>query len=502
MNETAAAANRVYDGLIRDEDKVLARRLFLRLVRLRPTPEKAGPGDNASATTTEFDAVPASRGALHDRGDPDRVDTLVTAFADAGVLRVTAGETPAADQITLRSVVVMDRWDRMKAWMGERREIRRRADAWNEAPDATPVLGRGGRFVHRIIDAFATATDTARHRLYRHFPRLDFAAAAREKLLRGEDLEDARTYHDRSGVERDYIEESRFEEKRSEARNRLLLGLFGILFVAALVGWCVSLVSLGYARQETRAAKDAQSKADATAYEALNRLRLSSLRVLIRGWADVAAARSDATARSEADLAIARARWISLTSQTPLKSALESAINVPQVTDRVNSIVRRPATDDSHNFEQLGEDTGSFIRDVHRIRDELLDQEPMYDALVAVRETAFDIVRLTARRAAEGIAGSKPTTEISPFVREFWKQYWGEMLLVESRTVEGKMVAFGTLLNTVWPAYRTKSREPVAPGQPKPELVDPTLAKALLDALKDLEDALNEEQRRPFTKRS
>ena len=78
-----------------------------------------------------------ARAGLHDVGPAEAVDRLVAGLAAAGVLRVTPGESLAADQIALRATELMTDWHTLKRWMDERLMMRRRAADYASRPGPT-----------------------------------------------------------------------------------------------------------------------------------------------------------------------------------------------------------------------------------------------------------------------------------------------------------------------------------------------------------------------------
>src|SRR5262249_33672976 len=91
----------------------LVQRVLRRLIRLRPA-------------ESEVDPVSASRASLHDlpRVGAAEVDPIINELAAAGVLHVTPGRKPEADQVTLRPVVLKLDWQPLHSAMESRREFR------------------------------------------------------------------------------------------------------------------------------------------------------------------------------------------------------------------------------------------------------------------------------------------------------------------------------------------------------------------------------------------
>jgi len=180
-----AAADRWLAGL-EPQDEAVARCVLLRLVRLGPDGQT-------------FEPVPNSRAALYDvLASSEAVDRVITELAKARVIRVTRGDSPEAERVQLRTKDLLTSWETYKKWLDHRRAFRELAESWNRA-------GRPA-----------------------------------DKLLKGEELEEAQTYQDRNAAERKLIDDSRYVERQKTERDRLLKTVFGILAIFALSGWGVS----------------------------------------------------------------------------------------------------------------------------------------------------------------------------------------------------------------------------------------------------------------------
>ncbi|MFI5461187.1 MAG: peptidase M12 [Isosphaerales bacterium] len=185
VSMAASAADRWLAGL-QPQDQAVARCVLLRLVRLGPDGQT-------------FEPVPTSRAALYDvLPSSEAVDRVITELAKMRVIRVTRGDSSDAERVQLATKALLTSWGTYKKWLDKRRAFRELAESWNRA-------GRSA-----------------------------------DKLLKGEELEEAQTYQDRNAAERKLIDDSRYIERQKNERDRLLKSVFGILAIVALSGWGVS----------------------------------------------------------------------------------------------------------------------------------------------------------------------------------------------------------------------------------------------------------------------
>jgi hypothetical protein len=219
------------------------------------------------------------------------VDRVIDGLAAAGVVRVTNGETPEADQVALRSAALLDAdpaspsyWRTLQECLHERSTFRHDAEEWyrQAAQDYQDVLGRHRRwFVSGLVNLLTWVGGHLQRwgawlRRVLRLPRL-----ARANLLAGDRLDDVRTYHDRNDTERRFVEVSRFHELEDQKRNRVLVAVFAGLTAFAVVGWAAAL---RYAHQERaqryktqvqRDALDMQMTAEATSNHGISVLLMT-----------------------------------------------------------------------------------------------------------------------------------------------------------------------------------------------------------------------------------
>jgi hypothetical protein len=199
--EALRAAQTAADAWLRDAggDRDLARRVLLRLIRLRPEGE-------------EFDPVPTVRIALSDLDSPERVTAVLGKLVELGVIRRKAGEIPDLDQFSLRAPEQSGEWATLTEWKKGRLRFRSAVTAW-------AALGRS--------DAF---------------------------LAEGEQLDEGRRYHDRNQAERDYVIASAYQQARRLERadaDRRAKWIWRSTTLIAVLGWSLAWVGCSDARRET-----------------------------------------------------------------------------------------------------------------------------------------------------------------------------------------------------------------------------------------------------------
>jgi hypothetical protein len=414
LGESAAAADRVIESLT-GEDADLARRLILRLMRLRPE-------------GTEFDAIPTSRAAMQAFGDSAAVDRIIERLAATGVVRLTPGENPAADRVALRSVDLRGVWPRLNEWMDARVAFRNLASS-------PPREGGIGRLQDSVM-SWLTKQLASVSRFFVRLRRRVVPAPMTEVSER--DLDDAESYHDRNARESEYLRQLRDRRRRINEANRALVWLATILFAVAVVGWWL-------ARSQAKLATTNAEKAQAQTTLAEDRLKLSSLRQVCRAWAEVI------NARSAEQLQIAKFRWESLTGQGIVKGSLAGGIDLEQLGifadaayQQQNALPGKPSANPTEAYHL------QLMAKIRNVRNELLARDTVLPSLEKAREVAFETVKFCIKNTNELLVDKKrPYADAAPFIREFWNQYWGDMILVEGGEVANAMVNYGNVVNAV-----------------------------------------------------
>ena len=114
----ADTAEQVVQAMSR-EDRQLAQRLLLQLVRIDP-------GSN------RFLPAPATREELHSVGDAASVDRVLNALSQAGVVRI-APAANGGESVELASEALLGRWPRLSSWLEQRRRLREAARFWDKS---------------------------------------------------------------------------------------------------------------------------------------------------------------------------------------------------------------------------------------------------------------------------------------------------------------------------------------------------------------------------------
>jgi hypothetical protein len=361
----AAAKADEWLAALPDQDRVTARRVMLRLVRLQTDSQR-------------FDPVSTVRGSFYDLDDPKRVNAVIDGLAKAGVVRVTPGDVPELDRVALRSPKLIKEWAAYAGWLADRRKFRDAVVAWD----------RAGR-----------------------------RASA---LLSGDQLEEAKSYFDRDGLEREFIEQSRRLEWRINERNRILKWVFGGLAVVALIGWTFALVSLFRAMKDRHTLKEKQ--------------QLTNIRLFVRGLGELTAA------HTPPEKVIAQARWKALVSQ--FNNDRQGAAPLFDLhLDEIEGCATCPGGPKWPSAD--------FLDRVRQLRNPLLKNEQLSLTLSAMREVSFSMVKLSTTKAVETLQRGEGYIAVEPYAREFWTQSSGEMLLVEGKQVEAAMDDFGDSLKAI-----------------------------------------------------
>lgn len=325
-----AAADRWLESLT-DEQRLTARRILLRLVRL--------PSDKSN-----FEAIPTSRTSLHDvHVDSALVDQMIAGLAQSGVVRVTPGSSTEVDQVALRSADLVTSWATYSRWLKERLDFRQRAESWSQAQrlgHTSPELERG--------------------------------------LLQGNDLEEVRSYHDRNPQERKYIETCWLRERFKSESNRRWKWIFGILLA---VSFCCLLFANNRWREaiaQREAAKDALKKLELSVKSeqaAKDDALLAAAAAKMAASAAEQAKDEAAVARDEAEQALKQAIESQQREQEAKKESIEVLESLIDEKQRMligqNSEFLKKYT---QRLEVLKNEPGS--QEIMPVRDPMLPQTP------------------------------------------------------------------------------------------------------------------------------
>ena len=165
------------------------------------------------------------------------MDRLVRRLDAAGLIRVSPPDAAGVAWVSLRSPEVMTRWDTLKGWTDERLQVRQRADEWFARTRDAPATSGWSMRLLRLLSAVGARMSRVGRAVVKLLPTGWWPRALADDLLAGPALEEARRYHDRTDVERQFLEASRAREQLTNDRNRAFMGLFGVMAVFAAVGW-------------------------------------------------------------------------------------------------------------------------------------------------------------------------------------------------------------------------------------------------------------------------
>ena len=225
----ARSADAFYDELI-PEDQIAARRLLLRMVR---------PGDGLEVTSSRV-----RRATLEIGGEArDRIDRVIGKLVAARLVRQTAGETPADDQLEVAHEALVRNWPRLVGWLEDervalaaRRRLEAKANEWLR-------LGRGSgglldeiqlRDAERWLlgpDAAYVGYNEALHALVQS-SRDAIDAARRDAEQQQLELARAQAVAD---IQRRRAEEQAQVSRRSRRLVAVLLGLLALTAAAMFV---------------------------------------------------------------------------------------------------------------------------------------------------------------------------------------------------------------------------------------------------------------------------
>ncbi len=396
------------------EDRNLARRIALRLTRLQPE-------------GSQFDAVPTVRAAFHDLDTPERVDTVLDGLAGAGVVRVTRAEEPRMDRVSLRAAELLTTWPALAGWLGERSRFRDGAAAWEAGNKPAEML-----------------------------------------LVAGA-LDEARNYHDRNRVEREFVIDSAYRQERElelAVSNRRAKWIFGILAAVAAgiavvcwFGWqravkdaaeqkseqlFQEMVNSGKLITEEQQTQDAVKRADDAALELDARKknqRLANLARVIRALAEVGT-------YSGEERRVALWRWNGIVDSYPSGDEFRKYLQKYDVP-----LDNLPEDSDAKRIQDTGRKALNIARALKNETDQIPDSDTVR-AREAMRKVAYGIVEKASNRAVEAYGSPKATSAEAiamamPAVKEFWVLYWGEMGMFEGGVVIDAMRAFGDQLKVI-----------------------------------------------------
>ena len=346
------------------------------------------------AQANTFEPVSVSRSTLWALGPAEKVDAVIDALATVRAVRVTPGTERSGDSLELRYAALARVWPRYADWLERRKGFREAVQYWAQHK------GESGQ---------------------------------KAALLSGELLREAEKYNDLTGEEEAFIEASRGKEAEAAQHYRFWLRVFMVISVVAIVATVAAV--WGWIKEDVARNKLRKANAALTAKRQLTYVRLTLrargelLAAFTSPELEIAQERWDALAKARKGMPAAQ-----LTGDSQVLKALYECGDGGAVSQGNSMLLSADVIGGVRQYRN------SILMDDKAIRDQLSPN------LKAVREISFRMVTLSATKTLNGLNAHIPYSEVKPYMREFWTQYWGEMLLVEGPEVEDAMEAFGKSL--------------------------------------------------------
>jgi hypothetical protein len=410
--ETIACATQDADRWLQslsEDDRALVRKIMLRLVRLSGQGEAFEPVSATRASLEELDPSPAA------------VEKLVAGLAARGIIRVTPGNTPETDLVSVRGNV-MEQWQAFRRWQGERLRFRASVIEW------------------------------------------DRSGQSKEALVREESLEEGRGYNDRNPLERKFIELSRREEiwrtRRDQERGMryrlaaVVLGVGALMTGLMAYQWYRNAMLAG---QETERAKEASVRAEQESARAeqgfmilQDKHKLTTRFEVARALTEIARTLAGVGTGSVAERKIAFQRL------DALRELLSDDPEVKRLLadDRLAGLRARTEAESEEDIRMLESLTlglaTTLKEQIVRAAEKDYEKGEVNRALTQERAVLFRSVRFCAEQIAQIAQDSNASYhDADPYLKEFWGLYWGEMGVVEKDQVRGAMIDFGNTLKAI-----------------------------------------------------
>lgn len=258
--------------------------------------------------------------------------------------------------------------------------------------------------------------------------------------------------------------DAKAEERRK--RQRVQWALVGSVLLLAIAGIFGAMVSNLWRTAETNRAEAvshrdiadeakriaeraqlAEAKARESAEDSARALsrqhRLARTVQVVRTLAEIGEA---ARTQSQEELVVALNHWDTLVTQLQ-KEEKDKGAGEKYFTAVASKF---HVTRNGARLPAQGFDTTAALKVARALRDDLLrDTDPGVQVeLESIRTASFQRVRLCVDGMLVTFRDRSFDTA-APFVREFWLNYWGDMGLVEGRSVTSAMVAFGAGLDRI-----------------------------------------------------
>jgi hypothetical protein len=351
----------------------------------------------------------------------------------AGLLTSTIAGTTKEELVSLQYEALARLWPRLNDWLRKRVLFRDAALSWHEH-------GRN-----------------------------------RGTLFAGALLEEAENYQDLNRLEREFVTACRKEAirlaatQRMEVRNWMIVaGVIGLLLLA--------VVCLGI---QNRVATNALIKSEQDARESWRRAEdLNTQVALLRALGDMAGA------ETEVELSLSNKEWEILSKRA--ESVGGGKVFLGEFKEAINGIVGR-SRDGGKGIMSQAERNNVFnernVLILARTMGEEIRSSGSEDALRQLnqlRSESYGLVRFLGQRLVAEAGYKAHVFELRPYIRKFWKLYWGEMGMFEGQLVKEAMVRFGHIL-TDWQ-----------------DDVHPLNLRMFKESLEILEESLDLEERQPL----
>jgi WD40 repeat protein len=233
-----------------DEDQILARRIILRLLRLRKDGQ-------------HFEVRQNTQAVCDDLQPHEQADAVLRRLVDLGLIRVTHNPS-GREEFALRSATLLNRWPRLLAWMNERRQIRAKASQWEQEVVKRSSTDRPKRTfaqstARRVMAAVKNIGAWLEALRSKYWPG---GWGAPHSILTDQEFAEAETYRDWDAAELKLVYEQRQLDKEKSEWYRAGLGLAAtkivLLFIVSVVavwGWVVAL----NAKQTAERAKEMET---------------------------------------------------------------------------------------------------------------------------------------------------------------------------------------------------------------------------------------------------
>ncbi len=228
IRAAAAAADQWLDSA--PEDETFARRLVLRLMRLR---------ENGT-----FELTPATESVCEGLEPRERVAQVLTHLCSLGVVRI-AGDWSGRREFTLRSPDLIDQWPRLQKWTAARKQFRQKATEWEQRRAKEKADPSRRSLMQRATKAFGVAVHTVGAWIEARWRTLLASFNIRgvtEQLLTEDEYDEAETYRDKNAAELRIVYQKRQLDKERDKRRRIS-AVTAIAFAVAAIAFALAAIA-------------------------------------------------------------------------------------------------------------------------------------------------------------------------------------------------------------------------------------------------------------------